>query len=79
MRFLSLLIFTSLLSYVVRAQPIQKPKLFVTSLNDQVLVHTTYNVYQNNVIPSNGLIIKTTDGTKDGEAGLRIARRYPSE
>jgi len=41
MRFLSLLIFTSLLSCIVRAQPIQKPKLFVTALNDQVLVRTT--------------------------------------
>ena len=62
MRFLSLLILASLLSSLVRAQPMQKPKLVVTPLNDQVLVHTTYGIYQHNAIPSNGLIIKTNDG-----------------
>ncbi len=62
MRFLSLLIFTSLLSCIVRAQPIQKPKLVVTPLNDRVLVHITYGMYQGNAVPSNGLIIKTSDG-----------------
>ncbi|RRB02670.1 subclass B1 metallo-beta-lactamase [Larkinella rosea] len=44
------------------AQPKTKPKLQVTPLNDRVLVHTTYGMYQNESVPSNGLIIKTDDG-----------------
>jgi len=36
--------------------------LKVTPLNDRVLVHTTYGVYQNAAVPSNGLIIKTAGG-----------------
>ncbi|QJW90490.1 subclass B1 metallo-beta-lactamase [Spirosoma taeanense] len=46
----------------VQAQSSPKPKLTVTPLNDRVYVHTTYGIYLNNAIPSNGLIIKTTDG-----------------
>ncbi|MDB5242258.1 MAG: beta-lactamase [Spirosoma sp.] len=46
----------------VKAQPSSKPKLIVTSLQDGVYVHTTYGVYQKTAIPSNGLIIKTTEG-----------------
>ncbi|CCH51292.1 Beta-lactamase [Fibrisoma limi BUZ 3] len=62
MRALSLLFFVAFLTVSVRAQPAAKPKLVVTPLNDRVYVHTTYGVYQNNSIPSNGLIIKTSDG-----------------
>lgn len=62
MRFLSLLILPSLLSGFVWAQTPPKPELIVTPLTDRVLVHTTYGLYQGNAIPSNGLIIKTTDG-----------------
>ncbi|GAB2579923.1 subclass B1 metallo-beta-lactamase [Spirosoma areae] len=50
------------LQHLAQAQPTQKPKLMVTPLNDQVYVHTTYGVYRNSVIPSNGLIIKTKEG-----------------
>ena len=62
MRFLPLFILSFLLSGMLRAQTPPKPKLVVTPLNDRVLVHTTYGLYQGNAIPSNGLIIKTTDG-----------------
>lgn len=44
------------------AQSSPKPKIVVTPLNDRVLVHTTYGIYQNDSVPSNGLIIKTRDG-----------------
>lgn len=44
------------------AQSSQKPKLTVTPLNNRVFVHTTYGEYQKNYIPSNGLIIKTSEG-----------------
>ncbi|GAB3714503.1 BcII family subclass B1 metallo-beta-lactamase [Spirosoma flavus] len=38
------------------------PKLKVTPLNKQVFVHTTYGMYNNAAVPSNGLIIKTNNG-----------------
>ncbi|WP_236648899.1 MULTISPECIES: subclass B1 metallo-beta-lactamase [Spirosoma] len=47
---------------LVQAQAVPKPRLTVTPLNERVYVHVTYNVYQNSVVPSNGLIIKTNDG-----------------
>lgn len=50
------------LPIVSHAQSPQKPGLKVTPLNDRVLIHTTYGVYQNAAVPSNGLIIKTADG-----------------
>jgi metallo-beta-lactamase class B len=62
MRILTLFIFLLVLQCRVQAQPVPKPKLVVTSLTDRVYVHTTYGVYQNNSIPSNGLIIRTSDG-----------------
>lgn len=62
MRFFSLLIITHLLSGLTQAQTIQKPKLSVIQLTDQVYVHVTYGIYQNSAIQSNGLIIKTNDG-----------------
>ncbi|RIV18989.1 subclass B1 metallo-beta-lactamase [Fibrisoma montanum] len=62
MRILPLLFLAALLTGFARTQPAPKPKLVVTPLNDRVYVHTTYGVYQNNSIPSNGLIIKTSDG-----------------
>lgn len=34
----------------------------VTPLNDRVYVHTTYGIYRNTAVPSNGLIINTRDG-----------------
>lgn len=58
-----LLVFlVTLLVTLAQAQSGRKPNLVVTPLNDKVLVHTTYNVYRQTVIPSNGLIIKTNDG-----------------
>lgn len=56
------LFFALFLPGIVQAQPSPKPALKVTPLNDRVLVHTTYGVYQNAAVPSNGLIIKTSDG-----------------
>ena len=47
---------------LVQAQPAPKPKLVVTPLNDRVYVHTSYGVYRNASVPSNGLIIKTDEG-----------------
>ncbi len=44
------------------AQTIEKPKLEITKLNDDVFVHVTYGMYQNQAIPSNGLIVNTKDG-----------------
>ncbi|AKD56429.1 beta-lactamase [Spirosoma radiotolerans] len=46
--------------FFVQAQA--RPMLAVTPLNDQVYVHTTYGIYGKTPFPSNGLIIKTTDG-----------------
>ena len=43
-------------------QAIQKPPISVTQLTDQVYVHRSYGIYQNNAISANGLIIKTQDG-----------------
>ncbi|MFD1141546.1 subclass B1 metallo-beta-lactamase [Larkinella insperata] len=62
MRILTAFLLAVLFHGFTQAQTASKPKLVVTPLNDQVLVHTTYGVYQNNSIPSNGLIIKTKDG-----------------
>ncbi|MFC5411784.1 subclass B1 metallo-beta-lactamase [Larkinella bovis] len=62
MRLLTAFIFAILFHGFAHAQATQNPKLLVTPLTDQVLVHSTYGVYQNNSIPSNGLIIKTKDG-----------------
>lgn len=62
MRVLNMLFFVSLPYGLAQAQPPQKPPLNVTPLNAQVYVHTTYGVYQNTSVPSNGLIINTTDG-----------------
>jgi metallo-beta-lactamase class B len=62
MRILTTLFFCILFHGLAQAQSLQKPKLKVTPLNDRVLVHTTYGVYQNSSVPSNGLIIKTKDG-----------------
>ena len=62
MRILTALVFSLLFQSLAQAQTSQKPKLKVTPLNDNILVHTTYGVYQNNSVPSNGLIIKTNDG-----------------
>ncbi|QDK81510.1 subclass B1 metallo-beta-lactamase [Spirosoma sp. KCTC 42546] len=56
--FLSLLFLAS----VAQAQQIQRPKLTVTPLNDRVYVHTTYGIYRNTAVPSNGLIINTKNG-----------------
>lgn len=62
MRILTILFFALLFRGFGQAQSVQKPKLVVTPLNDRVYVHTTYGVYQNKSIPSNGLIIKTNAG-----------------
>lgn len=62
MRVLKALCSAILFSGFAQAQPPQKSKLVVTPLNDRVYIHTTYGVYQNNPVPSNGLIIKTSDG-----------------
>ncbi|GAA4463250.1 BcII family subclass B1 metallo-beta-lactamase [Nibrella saemangeumensis] len=62
MRLLSTLAYALLFLSFAQAQPTQKPKLVVTPLNDRVLVHTTYGIYQNTAFPSNGLIINTSDG-----------------
>ncbi|WP_020601122.1 subclass B1 metallo-beta-lactamase [Spirosoma panaciterrae] len=61
MRFLVFFLAT-LLTHLSLAQSIQKPKLKVIPLNDKVYVHITYGLYQNEPVPSNGLIIKTKDG-----------------
>ena len=62
MRCLSILLIALLAAKLTQAQPVQKPRLVVTPLSDRVLVHTTYNLYKQTVIPANGLIIKTSDG-----------------
>lgn len=62
MRSLTALLLVLLAGYFAEAQPTQKPKLIVTPLNERVYVHTTYGIFNNTVIPSNGLIIKTKDG-----------------
>ena len=62
MPFLLLLVLPVLFIGSVQAQPATKPALTVTPLTDRVYVHTSYGVYQNNPVPSNGLIIKTNDG-----------------
>ena len=62
MRVLTILFFAVLICDFGQAQSVQKPKLVVTPLNDRVYVHTTYGVYQNKSVPSNGLIIKTSSG-----------------
>ncbi len=62
MRLLSVLVFPLLFCALAQAQPSPKPKLVVTPLTDRVYAHVTYGVYQNNPIPSNGLIIRTNDG-----------------
>lgn len=62
MRILTAFVFAILFNGFARPQIAPKPKLVVTPLTKQVLVHTTYGVYQNNSVPSNGLIIKTRDG-----------------
>ena len=59
---LLIVFFVALLSFSALAQSVKKPKLVVTPLNDKVYVHTTYGLYQNEPVPSNGLIIKTNDG-----------------
>ena len=46
----------------VQAQPVSRPKLTVTPLNDRVYVHTTYGMFGKTPFPSNGLIVKTNDG-----------------
>lgn len=46
----------------VRAQAPAKPRLVVNPLGDGVYTHVTYGIYQNNAVPSNGLIINTGDG-----------------
>lgn len=61
MRILPALLF-SLLCGLAQAQTLQKPKLTVVQLSDQVYVHRSYGIYQNTAIPSNGLIIKTSAG-----------------
>ena len=62
MRTLSIFLPLLLVHGLTLAQPAPKPKLIVTPLNDRLYVHTTYGVYQNTSIPSNGLIIRTSDG-----------------
>jgi metallo-beta-lactamase class B len=62
MRTLSIYFFFFLCCQLVQAQAIKKPPLKVTPLNDRVYVHTTYGVYQNAAVPSNGLIISTNAG-----------------
>ncbi len=57
---LRLLLFAFVLLGSAQAQP--APKLVVSRLSDRVWVHTTYGIYQNNPVPSNGLIINTKDG-----------------
>lgn len=62
MRIRILLLAAILFQLPVWAQPAPKPNLLVTPLNKQVYVHTTYGVYQNSPVPSNGLIINTGEG-----------------
>lgn len=62
MRMLKALFLAVLFQGSAQAQSVQKPKLTVTPLNDRVLVHTSYGLYQNAAVPSNGLIIKTSGG-----------------
>lgn len=62
MRILTILFFSIIFHRPAQAQSSQKPKLMVTALNDRVYVHTSYGIYQNNNVPSNGLIVKTNDG-----------------
>lgn len=45
-----------------QAQPSPKPNPTFTPLNERVYVHTTYGIYQNAAVPSNGLVIRTNDG-----------------
>ena len=62
MRSILFLVLSVLFQSAAQAQSVQKPKLTVTPLNDRVYVHTTYGIYQNAAVPSNGLIIRTADG-----------------
>ncbi|AUD01470.1 subclass B1 metallo-beta-lactamase [Spirosoma pollinicola] len=48
--------------FSAQAQPVQRPQLSVTKLNEQVYIHTTYGIYGKTPFPANGLIIKTKDG-----------------
>lgn len=57
-----LIFLATLLSHFAQAQPTPKPSLTATPLNNQVYVHTTYGIYGNSPVPSNGLIVITTDG-----------------
>ncbi len=62
MRALTALLSLIFLYTFAQGQPVQKPKLAIARLNDQVYVHTTYGIFGNSPFPSNGLIIKTKDG-----------------
>ncbi len=48
--------------FSVQAQPVQRPELAVTKLNDHVYVQTTYGIYGTTPFPANGLIINTKNG-----------------
>lgn len=70
------------------AQPAPKPKLRVTPLADGVYVHTTYGMYQGEPVPSNGLIVNTSDGvvlldtgwdTKDSTDNTRQLLRWVAD
>lgn len=62
LRILIVSVFSILIVNTSWAQTIQKPKLEITKLNENVFVHVTYGIYQNQAIPSNGLIVNTKDG-----------------
>ncbi|CCH02699.1 Beta-lactamase [Fibrella aestuarina BUZ 2] len=62
MRFLFILLASTLFTHLAVAQAAQKPPLRVSRLSDRVFVHTTYGMYQGEPVPSNGLIVRTDDG-----------------
>ena len=62
MRILTAPLFFLLFVAFGHAQTIQKPRVSVTPLNNQVYLHVSYGIYQNAAISSNGLVIETNDG-----------------
>ncbi|MBO0938636.1 subclass B1 metallo-beta-lactamase [Fibrella sp. HMF5335] len=62
MRHLPVLLAWLFFAPCVHAQTPQKPRLVVTPITNHVYVHTTYGVYQQSSVPSNGLIISTQGG-----------------
>ncbi|PKK36364.1 subclass B1 metallo-beta-lactamase [Siphonobacter sp. SORGH_AS_0500] len=62
MRILIILALSAFSLGITQGQTIKKPPLEVSQLQKDVYVHVTYGIYQNQAIPSNGLIVNTKEG-----------------